>query len=142
MHVDWANALLVFAVFAVVGVVAGVVRPRLSARSLRRHLSHGEAVVSVRSVRGWHAGLGGRWRVDLAAPAPGRLRLRRAPTSGPGFVIDVVGVEAVRRPSGWEGMLLAATGDQVIRLRTPQGTLDLALPGSSLHWFRSQLARG
>jgi hypothetical protein len=38
-------------------------------------------------------------------------------------------------------MVLSATGDTVLRIGTPTGLVELAVPAAHVDWYRQQLAR-
>ena len=142
MSVDWVPVVLVVVTLLSVGVTATLVRPRLVAQTLTSHVLAGEALLSARCVDGQVAGLSRRWRAYLGAPTPEQLRLRRAQSTEPVLFLPVLGVDpAARRLTGWPAMVLSSTGDTVLRIGTPAGLVELAVPAAHVDWYRRQLAR-
>ena len=132
--------LVTFVVLGVPALLAGWLGRRLMERRIRRRREAGRTVLGVRVLHGPHPGLPARFRLFLATPSFGVLRLRTwLPRGRPEVELRVATVERTPRRLGLRDALGVNGSYLAVTARTADGAVELAVRPDHLDWLVREL---
>ena len=137
---DWVDPLVLLVVLGLPVFLAGLLGRRLMERRIRRRLAAGRTVLAVRVLHGARGGLPTRWRLFLATPSFGVLRLRTwLPRGRPETELRVVTVDRTPRRLGLRDAVWVNGTYLAVTARTREGAVELAVRPDHVDWLVREL---